>query len=282
MSGWTTLVDAKELAAALGREDLVIFDARAGLGDPMAAERDYALAHSPGAQFASLEHDLSGIHHPGAGRHPWPDAASFSSWLQRCGVRPTDQVVVYDAAAGALAAARLWFLLRAAGHRRVAVLDGGWQHWQALGLPVTDQVEARTPSRYPVMFDPSRLLDAERVQSHLQGGGVLVDARAAERFRGETEPLDRVAGHIPGACNRPFAENLRDGRFRPAAELRSAFDALLGGRPASRLAVSCGSGVTACHHLLAMEHAGLEGAALYTGSWSGWIEDPSRPIAHGD
>jgi thiosulfate/3-mercaptopyruvate sulfurtransferase len=189
-------------------------------------------------------------------------------------------VVAYDEADGAFAA-RLWFLLRTLGHEKVAVLDGGWKRWTTLGLPVDSRVPAPAPAHYPGDFDRSRLLDAEQVQLRLASGELLVDARGADRFRGENETIDRVAGHVPGAVNRPFAVNLADGRFKPPAQLADEFRALLGGHAPERMMVMCGSGVTACHHLLAMERAGVRGARLFTGSWSGWISDPRRPVARG-
>jgi thiosulfate/3-mercaptopyruvate sulfurtransferase len=281
MNEWTTLVSAEDLHAALGREDLVVLDARVSLADRSAGEAMYLEGHIPGARHADLDRDLSDHRKPHAGRHPWPDAPDFCATLRRWGVHVDDQVVVYDAGDGALAASRAWFLLRALGHRKVAVLDGGWARWCALGFPVGTDVPAPQPSDYDARFDESRLLDADAVQAHLRAGGVLLDGRAAERFRGEVEPLDKAAGHVPGATNRPFAMNLRDGRFKPARELADEFAAAIGTHPPRDVAVMCGSGVTACHHLLAMEHAGLLGGRLFTGSWSGWIDDPSRPVASG-
>jgi thiosulfate/3-mercaptopyruvate sulfurtransferase len=227
-----------------------------------------------------MERDLSGPHRDGAGRHPWPGAANFTARLGGWGITCGQQVVAYDAGDGAFAA-RLWFLLRALGHERVAVLDGGWARWQALGLPVETARASPVPTRYEADFDAARLLDADAVQDHVSAGGLLVDARAGERFRGEVEPIDAKAGHVPGAVNRPYADNLERGRCKPAGRLAQEFDALLAGRAASDLVAMCGSGVTACHHLLAMEHAGLPGARLFTGSWSGWIEDTARPVAVG-
>lgn len=281
MTGWTTLVQAEDLHDAIGRDDLVVLDARASLGTAGAAEAAYREAHLPGARFIDLEHDLSD-HSRSGGRHPWPDAERFTAALQRLGVRPQDQVVAYDAGDGALAAARVWFMLRALGHRSMAVLDGGLVRWTALGLPLERDVPMPEPSTYRAEFDGSRLLDADAVERHLASGGTLVDARAAERFRGEVEPLDRVAGHVPGAINRPYASNLRDGRFKDADALAREFDALLGDASPGDVVAMCGSGVTACHHVLAMEHAGRPGVKLFTGSWSGWLEDPQRPIARSD
>ena len=282
MMNWLTLVSAEILADALGRDDLVVLDARFSLADPGAGETAYRTAHIPGARYADLDRDLSDHRKQGAGRHPWPDAADFTATLERWGITPEYQVVVYDAGDGALAAARAWFLLRALGHARVAVLDGGWARWTALGLPVDDALPQRQATHYPGGFDHGRLLDGDAVQVHLDAGGVLLDARAGERFRGEVEPIDRIAGHVPGARNRPYADNLRDGRFKPAQELADEFARVLGCHRPDEVVAMCGSGVTACHHLLAMEHAGLHGAKLYTGSWSGWISDPSRSVATGE
>ena len=279
---WTTLVAAETLAASLERDDLVVIDARFSLADPGAGEAAYATAHVPGAHYADLDRDLSDHRKTGAGRHPWPEAADFTAALGRWGITPQHQVVVYDAGDGALVAARAWFGLRALGHARVAVLDGGWARWAALGLPANDAVPLPRATRYRGEFDRSRLLDGDAVQAHLDAGGVLLDARAGERFRGEVEPLDPVAGHVPGARNRPYADNLRDGRFKPASELVGEFATLLGGHAADEVVAMCGSGVTACHHLLAMEHAGLHGAKLFTGSWSGWVSDRARPVATGE
>ena len=278
---WTTLVDAESLAARLGSDDLLIFDCRFALIDTAAGEAAWCEAHLPGAQYAHLDRDLSGPHRAGAGRHPWPGADAFCDWLGRCGVTPATQVVAYDAGDGAFAA-RLWWLLQVMGHRDVAVLDGGWARWSALGLPTDRAVPAVSPTQYRSEFDQDRLLDADAIAQRLAAGDLLIDARATERFRGEVEPIDRVAGHVPGANNRPYVSNLSEGRFKPAGQLAQEFAALLDGRDPQRLIAMCGSGVTACHHLLAMTHAGLPGARLFTGSWSGWIEDPARPIATGD
>lgn len=281
---WTTLVSPPDLHAARGRGDLVVLDTRVVLSDRSAGPALFRESHIPGALYADLETDLSDRDREGEGRHPWPTSQAFVACLRRWGVHRDSQVVAYDAGEGALAAARAWFLLRALGHRRVAVLDGGFAQWSAMGLPL-ESGDARIPAQpsdYDATFDTTRLLDAGQVESHLDAGSVLVDARSAERFRGDVEPLDAKAGHVPGAINRPFAWNLRDGRFKPAAELAREFGAVLGGHTPGEVAFMCGSGVTACHHLLAMEHAGLPGARLFTGSWSGWIADGMRPVATGD
>lgn len=287
MPAWTTLVDVETLARSLGAPALRIVDCRfalavAGASDDV-GEAAWREAHVPGAVYAHLERDLSGPKGPGLGRHPWPTATAFASTRARLGIAPGLQVVAYDNGDGAFAA-RLWWLLRCAGHRDVAVLDGGWAAWTARGLPVDATVPVTAPVS-PVVpaFDETRLLrDADALQRHLAAGGLLLDARAGARFRGDVEPLDPRAGHVPGARNRPYAENLVDGRFKPASTLARAFDALLDGRPPSAMAVMCGSGVTACHHLLAMAHAGRDGARLYAPSWSGWVDDPSHAVATGD
>lgn len=280
-NAWNTLVQPEALAAELGAPDVVVLDCRFSLADTAAGERAYRECHLPGARYAHLDRDLSGSTGPGRGRHPWPDAEAFSARLSAWGVSPRSRVVAYDAGDGAFAA-RLWCLLRMFGHERVAVLDGGWARWTALGLPVDATVPDPAPAPYAGRFETPRLLDADATIRHLDRGGVLVDARGPERFRGEVEPIDPVAGHVPGAVNRPYTANLReDGRFKTAERLRAEFDALLDGRGADALVAMCGSGVTACHHLLAMEHAGRPGAGLFTGSWSGWISDPARPVATG-
>lgn len=282
MPDWTTLVACDDLAASLGDPALVVLDARFSLADPAAGEDAWREAHLPGALYVHLDRDLSGPHAPGAGRHPWPDADAFGRTLGRLGITPDHQVVVYDAADGAFAA-RAWCLLHLAGHARVAVLDGGFAAWRAAGLPLAHETPHPRPAPpYPVAFDGTRLFDARRVQAHLEAGGMLVDARAGERFRGDVEPIDARAGHVPGATSRPYADNLADGRFKSRQVLAEEFGALLAKAGPTGTVAMCGSGVTACHHLLVMAHAGLgTGTGLYAGSWSGWIEDPSRPVATG-
>ncbi|MGN6112939.1 MAG: sulfurtransferase [Luteimonas sp.] len=280
--GWTTLVQAEDLAARLGEPGLVVADCRVSLADRGAGARLYAESHIPGAVRVELETDLSDHRKPGQGRHPWPDAADFVARLGAWGIARETQVVAYDDGDGAFAA-RLWFMLRALGHARVAVLDGGWARWTQLGLPVDALAPRPAPTDYATDgFDAARLLDAVTVQARLDQGDLLLDARAAPRFRGETDPLDRVPGPGPGARTPPKSENHADGRFKSPEALRREFEAALEGRDPARLVAMCGSGVTACHHLLAMEHAGLRGAKLFTGSWSGWISDPARPVATGE
>ena len=280
---WTALVSAEELAAVIGRPDLALIDARFAMGDPGQGERDFAMAHLPGAVYAHLDRDLSDHTRQGHGRHPLPDAHAFRARLGAWGITPAHQVVVYDTRDGAMAAARAWFLLRLLGHRRVAVLDGGYARWSQLGLPLSADVFPPAPLAYAADFDTALLANADELAHPTDADApLLIDARAAERFRGDVEPLDRVAGHVPGAVNRPFAQNLQsDGRFRSASELAVEFRALLNGVAPERTVQMCGSGVTACHNLLAMEHAGLHGARLYADSWSGWISDPLRAVERG-
>lgn len=275
---WTSLVGVEALAEAAAH--CVLLDCRAVLGDVQAGIAQYRAGHIPGAFHAELERDLSDMQQIGQGRHPWPLAAQ---WAQKCaawGITPNTQVVAYDADNG-MFAARAWCLLRLFGHAAVAVLDGGLAAWQAAGLPISTEVPVLHENPpLPGNFDYSRLFDHSDVSAHLAHGGLLLDARAAERFRGDVEPIDARAGHVPGAVNRPFSENLAaDGHFKPSQTLFAEFAQLLGGRTPSDLVVMCGSGVTACHHLLAMAHAGLVGSKLYKGSWSGWISDPARPVA---
>jgi thiosulfate/3-mercaptopyruvate sulfurtransferase len=283
MSLHTTLIAAASLAA-LPPNDVLIVDCRFDLADPAKSERDYLDGHIPGAVYASLDRDLSDLSRQGEGlgRHPLPLASAFNALLSRWGWRAGIQVVSYDAAGGALAAARLWWLLRLVGVQQVAVLDGGYAAWLAAGLPVeVGDGAARSPSQVSLRYDTHQML-LDHATLPRGDAGQLLDARAAPRYRGDVEPLDRVGGHVPGALNRPFADNLgSDGRFKPAALLRDEFTKVLGSTPPSAVVHMCGSGVTACHNLLAMEHAGLHGSRLYAPSWSGWISDPSRPIAKG-
>ncbi|BCT93295.1 thiosulfate sulfurtransferase [Lysobacter helvus] len=281
MAGWTTLVQAETLAVALNRPDLAIVDCRFSLMNPLAGESAYLDGHIPGAVYAHLERDLSDMTPGGEGRHPWPKAETFTAKLGAWGIRPEHQIVAYDDGEGAHAA-RFWFLMRMLGHEKVAVLDAGWKHWTSVGLPVDSQVPKPVTGRYPGTFDTSRLLDSAQVQARLAQGEMLIDARAADRFRGENEMIDRIAGHVPGAVNRPYPDNLLHDHFKTPMQLADEFRALLGHTSPEQVMVMCGSGVTACHHLLAMERAGLRGARLYTGSWSGWITDPARPIATGE
>lgn len=278
---WGTLVAVDELAGALGDEELRIVDARFALMDPPAGRKAYDESHLPNAVHADLDRDLSDLAHAGEGRHPLPDASVFARKLGEWGIAPHHQVVAYDAGDGSMAAARMWWMLKLLGHERAAVLDGGLAAWRAEGLPeVASASEPVAESSYPASFDTSRIATASEVQSRLdEAPGWLLDARAGERFRGEVEPIDAVAGHVPGAVNRPVADNLEAGRFKSRQQLHAGIAPLLSGHDPGEAVLMCGSGVTACHLLLAMEHAGLLGARVYAGSWSGWISDPSRPVA---
>ncbi|MBN8726894.1 MAG: sulfurtransferase [Xanthomonadales bacterium] len=278
-----TLIDPHALAALQRDGDVLVVDCRFELSDPGRGERAWLEGHVPGAVYAHLERDLSGPQQPGLGRHPLPGDAAFSATLSRWGWRPDLDVVAYDEAGGALAAARLWWLLRLAGQRRVAVLDGGLAAWRAAGLPLETGQVVREPSAVHVALDHSGVVGAGEIEQRLgDPAQALLDARGAPRYRGEVEPIDPAAGHVPGALNRPFTENLdADGRFKPREALRAEFSALLGERPASAAVHMCGSGVTACHNLLAMEHAGLAGSRIYAPSWSGWVADPAHPVATG-
>ncbi len=283
MSLLTTLIDAESLAR-LAPHDVLIVDCRFDLADPGKGEREYLDGHIPGAVYASLDRDLSDLSRQaeGMGRHPLPLESALAQSLSRWGWQPGMQVISYDAAGGALAAARLWWLLRLIGEKNLAVLDGGYAAWQAAGLPIEKGAAVTRPaSNVSLRFD-DRLMLLDHAAVSDVAPGTLLDARAAPRYRGEVEPLDRIGGHVPGALNRPFGDNLdSDGRFKPAAQLRDEFLAVLGAADPSSVVHMCGSGVTACHNLLAMEHAGLHGSRLYPPSWSGWVSDPARPVAKG-
>ncbi|HMN46773.1 MAG TPA: sulfurtransferase [Povalibacter sp.] len=279
---YSTLIAAADLAAHLDDPAWLIVDCRFDLARPSAGETAYAASHIPGAVYAHLDRDLAAPITPASGRHPLPAPEAFARTLGRWGLARETQVVAYDADTGAYAA-RLWWLLRWAGHRKVAVLDGGLKAWTSAGLPVTKEVRARASTQYTVTAERDRWLDASQVDASVRSGRWrLLDARAAERFAGEVEPIDPVAGHVPGAVNHPFALNLGgDGRFLSPAELRARFETSQAGIDDAHTIAMCGSGVTACHLLLGLEIAGKPGAKLYAGSWSEWIRDPSRAVAKG-
>jgi thiosulfate/3-mercaptopyruvate sulfurtransferase len=266
-----------ELAAAVRADPPTLIDVRWRLAGPPGRE-DYAAGHLPGAVFLDLDGELSGT--PGRrGRHPLPDPAALQSTLRRAGIREDRPVVVYDAG-DCQAAARAWWTLRWAGHRETRVLDGGYAAWVAARLPTTTEVPA--PARGDIVVRPGGLpvLDADAAAA-LARDGVLVDARVGPRFRGEVEPVDPVAGHIPGAVNLPTGDNTAaDGRLRSAGEVRARF-AAAGVDQGVRVGAYCGSGVTAAHTVLALHRAGRPDAALYVGSWSEWVADPARPVATG-
>lgn len=281
------LIQAEALRAALqsppAGADWLVVDCRFALADPAAGRARHAAGHVPGALYAHLDEDLSGPTTGRNGRHPLPDPAAWQATLRRWGVHAHTRVVAYDDAGGPFAA-RLWWLLHWIGHSQVQVLDGGWDAWLRAGGAVdTTTPPERPPGTVTVAPGAAAVLTTPDVQAllpELAAGGptILLDARAPDRFRGENETLDPVGGHIPGATNRFFQLNLTDGRFKPAAELRAEFDALLAGRPAERVVHQCGSGVTACHNLLAMAHAGWPLTRLYAGSWSAWCADPGCPV----
>jgi thiosulfate/3-mercaptopyruvate sulfurtransferase len=278
---YRTLISADELRALRDAgAPLVLLDCGFDLGDPAAGEAAYTAGHIPGAVYAHLDHHLAGPKSGANGRHPLPERGTLAAQAGAWGIRPGVQVVCYDNH-GMPYAARAWWLLRWLGHTDAAVLDGGRAAWLAAGGELTRDAPPAPaqPTPYPLLPPAMPTIDADTLLARL-GRQPILDARAGERFRGETEPLDPVAGHIPGALQRFFKDNLGpDGRLRPAAELRAEFEAL--GRAELPMVHQCGSGVTACHNLLAMEHAGLAGSVLYPGSWSEWCADPARPVAKG-
>ena len=281
-SPFTTLISADDLRTLVAaKAPLAIVDASFDLADVEAGDRQWRAGHLPGSHYLHLDRDLSGAKSGANGRHPLPDRTAFAATLGRIGITPGTQVVALDRQGGPYAA-RLWWMLRWLGHEAVAVLDGGVEAWtRAGGTLETATPAAAAAAPYPQRAPLAATLDATTLQQRL-GSVRLIDARTGERFRGEVEPIDPVAGHIPGASNRFHKNNLgADGRFKPADVLRSEFVALLGRVAADQTVHQCGSGVTACHNLLAMEHAGLAGSALYPGSWSEWSSDPGRPIARG-
>ena len=277
----TPLIPPEQLVAAIAASAApLVIDCSFDLADPGAGERAFEQGHLPGAIYAHLDRDLAGVKTGRNGRHPLPARADWAATLARLGVTPARAVVLYDAQGG-MYAARAWWMLLWAGHRAVSVLDGGLGGWKAAGGRLEPGAVAppAASSPYPLGDSLVASVDAGTLQKSL-GRVTLLDARAGERYRGEVEPLDKRAGHIPGARSRFFKDNLdANGRFRPADELRVTFTAF-GAAPA-QVVHQCGSGVTACHNLLAMEVAGLAGSALYPGSWSEWSSDPARPVAVG-
>lgn len=275
-----TLIDATTLAGYLHDPALVVVDVRHQLADVGYGERAYAEGHLPGAVFLHCDRDLSGPKSGTNGRHPLPAPADLAARLGALGIGPGVQVVVYDDAQG-MFSGRLWWLLRWLGHPQVAVLDGGVQAWLAAGGELDTALPVRPACAFPLNVPAEPTVTAAAL---MQDGGnwQVVDARSPDRFRGENETMDPVGGHIPGACNRFFRDNLAaDGRFKSPAELREEWLALLAGRAPESIVHQCGSGVTACHNALAMAIAGLPGSRLYPGSWSEWCADPARPVACG-
>jgi thiosulfate/3-mercaptopyruvate sulfurtransferase len=278
---FSTLVSAPQLRELMGSGDnVVVLDTSFDLVDLGAGERSHAEAHLPGAHYLHLERDLSGPKTGRNGRHPLPTREAFAATAGRVGVTPDTQVIVYDRQ-GAMFAARAWWMLRWLGHEAVALLDGGLAAWQQAGGAVqSGAVTSPGLPPYRLRTPLVKTIEAAELAASL-GTQPLIDARAPERFRGEVEPLDAQAGHIPGARNRFFKDNLTpDGRFKPADELRAAFGPLAGADP-SRVVHQCGSGATACHNIFAMRLAGFGETSLYPGSWSEWSSDPTRPVAKG-
>jgi thiosulfate/3-mercaptopyruvate sulfurtransferase len=281
-----TLIDVDSLHEFITRHpaDVVVFDARFDLAAPDAGRREYEAGHLPGARYLHLDHDLSGEKTGSNGRHPLPPrerlAKTFGAYGVSTSRRP--QVVAYDAQGGAIAS-RVWWLLRWLGYERIAVLDGGIQAWTGAGLPLESTLPDVREEEFIAGDSLVRTVDTAAVLASLASRShVLIDARGPDRFRGENETLDPVGGHIPGARNRFFKDNLTaDGRFKPVEQLRFELEQVLRGAAPERVVLQCGSGVTACHNALALEHVGIRGAALYPGSWSEWVADRSRPIAVG-
>ncbi|KJV30261.1 3-mercaptopyruvate sulfurtransferase [Aquitalea magnusonii] len=276
---YTTLISPAQLQT-LDPEHTVILDCRFQLTDPEYGSHAYEAGHIPGALYLNLDYHLSGVKTGSNGRHPLPDGQRLAVDLGAAGITADVQVVCYDDAGG-MYAARAWMLLRWLGHAAVAVLDGGIQAWQQAGATLETDKKRHMPRRFPVKASLIETVDADQVLANLEEQDfVVVDARSPERFRGEGETMDPVGGHIPGARNRFFQHNLDgNGRFKDPATLRSEWEAVLAGISPEEIVHQCGSGVTACHNLLAMEHAGLTGSRLYPGSWSEWCSAPERPVA---
>ncbi|RKP56514.1 sulfurtransferase [Pararobbsia silviterrae] len=283
-SHFTTLISASNLAERLAAapDSVYLADCRFDLADTAAGERAFAAGHLPGARYFHLDTDLSGPKSGKNGRHPLPDRHALARHFGDRGMTNDVQIVAYDAHGG-MYAARLWWLLRWLGHDSAAVLDGGLDAWTRAGLALSTDVPAETARAFSHRAPLAVTIDVTGIERNLSTHEhLVVDARAADRYRGENETIDRVGGHIPGARNRPFKDNLQsDGRFKPAHTLRDEFHDVLGTGSPERAVMQCGSGVTACHNLLAMEVAGLHGAALYGGSWSEWSAETTRPVATG-
>ena len=277
---WTTLITVEELAAVCESDRVAVVDCRFDLADPSSGKQQYAAGHLPGAVYADLDEDLSSPITQNSGRHPLPKAGALADRLGAWGIDSQAQIVAYDASGGAFAS-RLWWLARWLGHHTVAVLDGGWPAWGNAGQPTTTAIPNPAPRQFVPTVDNSMWVSTNELAEGLENVR-LIDAREAERFRGEAEPIDPVAGHVPGALNLPWKGNLdSDGRFLGPDELATRFADAKNSATSQQLASMCGSGVTACHNLLAMEIVGIRGAKLYAGSWSEWIRDERRPVATG-
>lgn len=280
---FTTIVSTEQLAAHLNDPDWIVFDCRFTLTNVEAGKLAYQQAHIPGARYVHLDNDMSSPVTATSGRHPLPDVNVFSEKLSNWGIDESKQVVVYDDSFGSMAV-KMWWLLRWLGHPNVALLDGGLPKWTKQKLPVNAELPPLHKAKFIPQVHANMVACADEVEMARQERcRLLIDARSEQRFAGEHEPLDKVAGHIPGAINWVFEENLDfDGTYLPADELREAYLKLLHGVKPDQVIHSCGSGVTACHNILAMEIAGLASGKLYAGSWSEWISDPKRPVATGE
>lgn len=275
---YKTLIDVQTLAKNLEKPNWIVVDCRFSLADTAVGQQNYQTAHIPGAVYAHLDNDLSGPPVTDHGRHPLPTPQRLAQLFSRLGIDEMSQVVAYDDAGGMIAS-RLWWMLRYMGHYDVAVLDGGWQAWQTATLPTNSGVEQNDAAQFTGRPQPKRLVTLDEVL----GQPLLIDSRAPARYRGEIEPLDPQLGHIPGARNLPFENQLdENGRFRPADEMKAELTAVLGNNSGEKATFYCGSGVSACVNLLAMVHVGLGNGRLYVGSWSEWSSDPERPMALGD
>lgn len=276
---YSTIISCEELSANISRKDWVIVDCRFDLTAPEWGHEEYEQLHIPGAVFADVDKDLSGKKTPLTGRHPLPEPLAFCSTMSRLGIGSQTQVIVYDATSGNFAA-RLWFLLKMYGHEKVALLDGGFPQWHKEGFPIESGENHNSPQVFSGVPDLSMIVSTKEIETYRsQADWLLIDARSAERFHGEQETIDPIAGHIPGAINRFYGLNLdSEGLFLPKEKLRSEFSELVKGFNPDHTVVYCGSGVTSCHHLVTMAHAGLPLPKLYAGSWSEWIRDPSHPI----
>ncbi len=273
------LISTAELAALIGDPNLVIVDTRHDLMNPSIGRDAYAAGHIPGAIFVSIDDDLSGTKTGKNGRHPLPSPEGFAATLGAIGISNASKVVIYDQGSTTYVG-RLWWMLRWVGHDNVFVLDGGFAKWEKEGHATETSANALAATTYAASPRDEMRMTAEQTHAALASPQRrILDARAPERYRGEVEPIDPVAGHIPGAFNRAFPNNLRDGVYKPADELRAEFEALLAGRKPEDLIHQCGSGVSALSNMIAMEHAGLAGSKLYAGSWSEWCCDASRPVA---
>lgn len=284
---FTTLIDVDSLAAHLHAPGWVVLDCRFELGKPSIGEDAYSSAHIPGAQYAHLDRDLAAPVGPATGRHPLPDPEIFAAKASAWGIGPDSQIVVYDQG-NSFFAARAWWIFRWLGHEAVAVLDGGLSAWQRANQPLEQGTAAVRTQCFVAQPNNEFVVDVDRVLQSVRSGDFssgarrLVDARGADRYAGENETIDPIGGHVPGAINHHYARNYRaDGRFHDVAALKAMWQSTLGGADPCNMTMMCGSGVSACVNLLALEHAGLKGTKLYPGSWSEWVRDAARPVARG-